>query len=153
MMAMRRVRCGSSVYVQKKSSWSWAACACCFSAVTVKLRLAGCLGGTVAVVVEARIAKKTGATTVAIERESVRERESVCVCGLASVCERCHVEMSVNAELPWTLRTRGETAVWAERRPMVGCTHTPPATRSGARGARPLFILSHNKHSGTLQTC
>ena len=55
MMAMRRVRCGSSVYVQKKSSWSWAAWACCFSAVTVKLRRAGLRGGMVAVVVEARI--------------------------------------------------------------------------------------------------
>lgn len=59
MMAMRRVRCGSSVYVQKKSSWSWAACACCFSAVTVKLRLAGSGGGIVAVVVDARIVEST----------------------------------------------------------------------------------------------
>lgn len=63
-MAMRRVRWGSSVYVQKKSSWSWAACACCFSAVTVKLRLAGSRGGTVAVVVEARIMERAALSAV-----------------------------------------------------------------------------------------
>jgi hypothetical protein len=56
MIAIRRVLCGSSVYVQKKWSCSFSIFgSSCFSALTAKLRLAGFLDGTVAVVTEDRI--------------------------------------------------------------------------------------------------
>jgi hypothetical protein len=55
-MAIRRVLCGSSVYVQKKSSCSLAAWGfCCFSALTVKLAFGAFPFGTVAVETEDRI--------------------------------------------------------------------------------------------------
>lgn len=55
-MAIRRVRCGSSVYVQKNaSSWLAGCGSCAFSALTVKPRLEGFRGGMVAVVTEDRI--------------------------------------------------------------------------------------------------
>ena len=155
-MAMRRVRCGSSVYVQKKSAWSWAACACCCSAVTVKLlRLAGLRGGTVAVVVEARIVRGTelqyqlAAIGAEAEAEADADADAVAtgrvrgltaVRGLTSVRERPHVKISVNPALSpgsargsWALwRTGG---VWAHRRAMVGQTQRhPPRPIRGTRG-------------------
>jgi hypothetical protein len=56
-MAILRVRCGSSVYVQKKWSFSFSCCgfSACSSALTVKRRFAGSRGGMVAVVTEDRI--------------------------------------------------------------------------------------------------
>lgn len=53
MIAMRRVRCGSSVYVQKKSSCSLTAVEC--SALTLKPRGVGLRAGSVAVETEDRI--------------------------------------------------------------------------------------------------
>jgi hypothetical protein len=56
IMAIRRVLCGSSVYVQKKWSCSFSAFgSSCFSPLTVKLRGTGSLDGTVAVETEDRI--------------------------------------------------------------------------------------------------
>jgi len=56
IMAIRLVLCGSSVYVQKKWSCpSSSTGSSCFSALTVKPQVAGCLDGTVAVEAEDRI--------------------------------------------------------------------------------------------------
>jgi hypothetical protein len=143
MMAMRRVRCGSSVYVQKKSSWSWAACACCFSAVTVKLRLAGSVGGIVAVVVEARIVRydsSLGATRVPIERV-----------WMAVSTERAAASKSkcLNAELPWLggdpveIRAVGSPSPHHWLRHMIGCeTRHPPLPIRGAPGQTVSFLPS-----------
>jgi hypothetical protein len=66
IIAIRRVLCGSSVYVQKKWSCSFSIFgSCCFSPLTVKPRLTGFLGGTVAVVTEDRI-------LAIVEKQSVR---------------------------------------------------------------------------------
>ena len=55
-MAIRRVLCGSSVYVQKKWSCSFSNFgSCCSSALTVKPRDAGLFEGTVAVATEDRM--------------------------------------------------------------------------------------------------
>lgn len=55
-MAIRRVLCGSSVYVQKKWSCSFSNFgSCCSSALTVKPRGAGFFEGTVAVETEDRM--------------------------------------------------------------------------------------------------
>ena len=61
MIAILLVLCGSSVYVQKNLSFSPSTWGSGFSALTMKLLLAGFRGGMVAVVTDDRISTNTRA--------------------------------------------------------------------------------------------
>jgi hypothetical protein len=74
MIAIRRVLCGSSVYVQKKWSCSFLACgSSCFSALTVKLRGTGSFDGTVAVETEDRILGSREKQSQSVRAEGLTE--------------------------------------------------------------------------------